>query len=126
MLMGSFLNNMKYLITSILLFLSLPLQVNAYQLIPVNLITGTETEFIIRVLSKENNFDEETAVRIAICESRLGKYKTNWQGSSAYGLYQFKPATFSYYCLGNIQNDYDQIICFIKLYNKYPHYWECK
>lgn len=95
-------------------------------IVPVNLITGSETEFNIRVLSKVNNFDEETAVRIAICESQLGKYKTNWQGSSAYGLYQFMSKTFNAYCVGDIKNDTDQIKCFIKLYNKYPTWWECK
>jgi hypothetical protein len=64
--------------------------------------------------------------RIATCESQLGKYRTNWEGSGAEGLLMFKPATFDWACEGDIKNDVDQILCFNKLYPKYPHYWECK
>lgn len=123
--------NMKYLIFLLLL---IPLNTTPSQaiynkpleIIGVDNISGTETEFNIRVLSKINDFDEYTAVKIAECESQFGKYKVNWQGSSAYGLYQFMPSTFNDYCEGYIENDIDQINCFIKLYIKYHHWWECK
>lgn len=95
------------------------------EIIGVDNISGTETEFNIRVLSKLNNFDEEVAVRIAKCESQLGKYKTNWQGSSAKGVYMFIDKTWANYCDGDVMNDRDNINCFIKLYNKYPHWWLC-
>ena len=32
---------------------------------------------------------DNTALRIATCESRMGKYKTNWSGSSAKGVYMY-------------------------------------
>lgn len=68
----------------------------------------------------------EDAVRVARCESMLGKYKTNWEGSSAYGLFQFMPKTFNAYCKGDIKNNYDQIRCFLELYPKHPNWWLCR
>ena len=56
-------------------------------------VEPTTTEKIIE-LSKEHNFDTETALRIAECESQLGKYQVNWEGSSAKGVYMFMPKTF--------------------------------
>jgi len=85
-----------------------------------------DTEAKIRFYARLEGFDEEKAVSIAVCESQLGKYKENWEGSGAYGLYQFKPKTWKHFCKGDIESDDDQIQCFIQLYNKYPHYWECK
>jgi hypothetical protein len=82
-------------------------------------------ELIIR-LAEENNFDVNTAIRIATCESQLGLYKYNLQGSSAKGIYQFIDKTWEHYCDGDVLNDEDNINCFIKLYNKHPHWWECK
>ena len=76
--------------------------------------------------SIDNNINYEISLRIAECESKMGKYKYNLQGSSAYGLYQFMPKTFYSLCQGDIESDIDQIICFTKLYKKYPHYWVCK
>ena len=76
--------------------------------------------------SIDNNINYEDSLRIAECESKMGKYKYNLQGSSAYGLYQFMPKTFYSLCQGDIESDLDQIICFTKLYKKYPHYWVCK
>jgi hypothetical protein len=86
----------------------------------------TTLEQMIINYSIQNGINYETSLRIANCESKMGKYKVNWDGSSAYGLYQFMPKTFNYYCQGNIESDIDQIKCFVQLYNKYPHYWECK
>ncbi|NCD07196.1 MAG: hypothetical protein EOL97_13865 [Spirochaetia bacterium] len=76
--------------------------------------------------SIDNGINYETSLRIADCESKMGKYKVNWDGSSAYGLYQFMPRTFNAYCQGSIESDIDQIRCFIKLYNKHPNWWVCK
>jgi hypothetical protein len=84
------------------------------------------TQDKIIAISQELNFDETVALRIARCESQFGKYKVNWQGSSAYGLYQFMPKTFNAYCDGSIENDEDQIRCFIKLYPKHKNWWECQ
>ena len=70
--------------------------------------------------------DYDTAYRIAKCESNLGKYRDNFEGSGATGLFQFKPKTWNNYCEGNINNDIAQTKCFNKLYSKYPHWWECK
>jgi len=85
---------------------------------------ATITEAIINY-SIDNNINYEISLRIADCESKMGKYKVNFEGSSAYGLYQFMPKTFNAYCQGSIENDIDQIKCFTKLYKKYPHWWEC-
>ena len=85
----------------------------------------TTKDKIIR-LSTENGFNVNTALRIAECESQFGKYRNNWQGSSATGLYQFMPKTFNSYCQGDINNDEDQIKCFIELYEKHKNWWECK
>lgn len=63
---------------------------------------------------------------IAICESQLGRYKTNWEGSGAYGLFQFKKQTWDNYCEGDIRSDRDQTICFLKLYPRHPNWWACK
>ena len=84
----------------------------------------TITETITRI-STEENFDPIVAIRIAKCESQLGKYKKNWEGSSATGLYMFMPNTFSHYCSGTIESDIDQIRCFIRLYYKHSGWWEC-
>jgi len=65
-------------------------------------------------------------IRIATCESQLGKYRQNWEGSGAEGLLQFKKITFSNYCSGEINNDIDQILCFNELYPIHPEWWACK
>ena len=70
--------------------------------------------------------DVPTAKRIATCESQMGKYRSNFQGSSATGLFQFMPRTFYDYCSGDVNNDIDQIKCFNKLYKLHPEWWECK
>jgi len=69
--------------------------------------------------------DPITAKRIAICESQMGKYRKNWQGSSAEGLFMFMPKTWNAYCDGDIKDDISQIKCFNKLYKLRPEWWEC-
>ncbi len=70
--------------------------------------------------------DVPTAKRIATCESQMGKYRKNWQGSLATGLFQFMPRTWNAYCEGDIESDIDQIKCFNKLYKLHPEWWECR
>jgi hypothetical protein len=82
-------------------------------------------EMIVR-LAGEQNFDVETALRIAECESQYGKYQINWEGSSAKGVYQFIDKTWENYCDGDVLNNEDNIKCFLKLYNKHTSWWKCK
>jgi hypothetical protein len=70
--------------------------------------------------------DVPTAKRIATCESQMGKYRTNWSGSSAEGLFMFMPKTWNAYCDGDIKSDIDQIKCFNKLYPTHKSWWECQ
>lgn len=100
-------------------------QLEINNIVIANLEPYTETqavETLIRIMAGDLT---DTAIRIAECESQLGTYKKNWQGSSAYGLFQFMPKTFNAYCKGNIKNNYDQIRCFLELYPKHPNWWEC-
>ena len=81
---------------------------------------------MIVTIAHNNNVNIATAIRIANCESKLGKYKTNWEGSTAKGVYMFTDKTWKNYCTGDVMNDYDNISCFIKLYNKHKSWWKCK
>jgi len=66
-------------------------------LVAKTVVVESIREMIVRK-SIEKGFNPVTAVRIATCESQLSKYKVNWSGSSAYGLYQFMPRTWNAYC----------------------------
>lgn len=81
---------------------------------------------MIVTLAQNNGFNVATAIRIANCESELGKEKINKQGSSAKGVYQFVDRTWKHYCSGDVMSDYDNIMCFIKLYKQHPSWWSCK
>lgn len=85
----------------------------------------TIKEMIVR-LAGEENFDIETALRIAECESQYGKYIYNFEGSSSKGIYQFIDKTWENYCDGDVLNNEDNIKCFLKLYNKHTSWWKCK
>lgn len=85
----------------------------------------TTAELIV-TLAQNNNFNVATAIRIANCESKLGTQKINNQGSSAKGVYMFIDKTWSKYCDGDVMNDYDNIMCFIKLYKQHPTWWSCR
>lgn len=89
-------------------------------------VVQESTQDLIKRIATENGFNVNTALRIAECESQFGKYRKNWEGSSATGLYQFMPKTFNAYCQGDINNDEDQIRCFIELYPKHKSWWQCK
>lgn len=79
-------------------------------------------EVLIRIMAGDLT---DTTIRIANCESKMGKYKVNWEGSSAYGLFQFIDKTWNNYCKGDRDNNYDQIRCFLELYPKHPSWWQC-
>lgn len=85
-----------------------------------------QQEYSVEQLIEIYADDPVTAKRIASCESQMGKYRKNWSGSSATGLFQFMPKTFNAYCSGDIENDIDQIRCFNKLYPNHQSWWECK
>ena len=92
---------------------------------PQAILDHTESQAIEALIIIMAGDLTDTAIRIANCESKMGKYKVNWEGSSAYGLFQFMPKTFNAYCKGDIKNNYDQIRCFLELYPKYPSWWKC-
>ena len=103
-----------------------PLIIVEKEITLIPLSSPNPVEATIRHYADEYGVDVEIAIRISICESQMGKYKHNWEGSSAKGVYQFIDRTWAYYCEGDVLNDEANVICFMELYNKYPHYWECK
>lgn len=76
--------------------------------------------------SIKNRINPKISLRIARCESQLGKYKFNFEGGSAKGVHQFIDKTWKNYCEGDVLNELDNIKCFIKLYPLHPEWWECK
>lgn len=88
--------------------------------------SNASTEIMIRQMADFYGVVPDKAINIAWCESKLGKYEYNFTGSSAKGLYQFIDKTWENYCNGDVLNEVDNARCFMKLYNKYPHWWECK
>jgi hypothetical protein len=83
------------------------------------------TEQMVREMAIEYGVNPDTAVRIANCESMMGKYKYNFEGSSAKGLFQFIDRTWKYYCKGDVLNNEDNARCFMELYPKHPSWWSC-
>lgn len=81
----------------------------------------------IRQVARDFNFPEETAVRIAWCESRFDPYAKN-PNSTATGLYQFTIGTWINYCseFGDRNNIQESTECFIKLFRQHPSWWECQ
>jgi len=75
--------------------------------------------------SIDNNINYEISLAIADCESKMGKYKYNLQGSSAKGIFQFIDSTWENYCDGDVLNDEDNVRCFTKLYKSHPSWWLC-
>lgn len=80
---------------------------------------------LITDLALLNNFPVDTALRIAHCESTTGTNLFN-PNSSAKGIYQFVDRTWENYCQGNVLNHYDNVQCFMELYEKNKHWWECR
>lgn len=77
----------------------------------------------IEVLAPQYGVDVEVAMKIAERESQFGKYKTNWEGSSASGVYMFTSSTWNNYCSGDVMNDKQNIECFMKLFNDHKSWW---
>jgi hypothetical protein len=69
--------------------------------------------------------DREDALRIAKCESGFNPKAENVNGSAT-GVYQFIRKTWQNYCDGDVYNADANIICFVRLYNEHPGFWECK
>jgi hypothetical protein len=83
---------------------------------------------VIDLITKESinsGINPKDSLRIAECESQYGKYKFNWEGGSAKGIYQFTDKTWKHYCEGDVLNDLDNIKCFVKLYKIHPSWWKC-
>ena len=82
-------------------------------------------DMIIR-LSVDSKVSTETALRIADCESKMGKYKENWEGSSAKGIFMFTYGTWNYACGGgDVMDNELNIKCFLKLYPDHKDWWVC-
>lgn len=83
----------------------------------------------IRIAAKESGVDEETAVRVARCESTLNPKAQN-KHSSASGIYQFTIGTWRW--IGaekaglNRFNADDSIKMFMAWYPQHKNWWSCK
>lgn len=99
---------------------------NGYNIVMIALDSPNPIEATIRHYADEYSVDVETSLRIATCESQMGKYKTNWSGSSAKGIYMFIDRTWKYSCEGDVMNDEDNIKCFMKLYEENKSWWSCR
>jgi len=102
------------------LILIKPIKVTAKEV-----ITKEDIRLEIINQSIKYNFDVNTALRIAKCESQFNYLAKN-KFSSAKGVYQFIDKTWKNYCVGDVFNHQDNIKCFIKLYKKYPNWWICR
>jgi hypothetical protein len=78
----------------------------------------------IRFKAEENGINGDKAIEIAFCESSLNPNAKN-KVSSAKGLFMFIDKTWENYCSGNVLNEDDNLDCFVKLYPKFPSWWEC-
>lgn len=75
--------------------------------------------------AKEYGVNQETALRIASCESGFNPHAAN-KHSTAKGVYQFLNGTWDGYCEGSVYDADANIKCFMELYPRYPQWWECK
>ena len=90
----------------------------------IEVVYESKADLITR-LAQENNFNVRVALKIAHCESKTGTQNFN-KHSSAKGIYQILDKTWKNYCVGDVLDDYDNINCFLKLYEKHKGWWECK
>lgn len=80
----------------------------------------------IIVAAYESGVDIDAALRIAMCESTMNPMAEN-PHSTAAGLYQFLDGTWEWIGAEGSQFDVDENIKqFIKWYQRYPDWWECK
>ena len=85
-----------------------------------------DVEETIKTMAAEHGVNEETALRIAWCESRFDPRASNYQ-STAKGVYQFLDGTWEWIGASGHQFDAEENIRqFMKFYPKYPQWWECK
>ena len=86
-------------------------------------VYSIENDIIVQ--SYLNGIDPVVSLEIATCESQLGKYPVNWEGSSASGVYMFTSGTWNAYCKGDVMNPHDNIRCFMQQFNQHPNWWAC-
>lgn len=80
----------------------------------------------IRSKAREAGIDEDTAVRIAFCESSFNPSAKN-PNSSATGIYQWTTGTWNWIgSPGDRLNEDDNINAFMEWFPKYPLWWECQ
>ena len=71
--------------------------------------------------------DEETALRIAECESQFNKYPINWEGSTAQGVYMWTDPSWKYIeAKGSQLNQTENIRQFMIWYPEHKSWWKCK
>jgi len=71
--------------------------------------------------------DEETALRIAECESQFNKYPINWEGSTAQGVYMWTDPSWNYIeAKGSQLNQTENIRQFMIWYPEHKNWWKCK
>jgi hypothetical protein len=78
----------------------------------------------IIIAARQAGIDENEALDIAFCESRYTE-RARSKVSSATGVYQFIARTWFDYCEGDPKDADHNIKCFMKLYPKFPQWWEC-
>lgn len=89
----------------------------------------SDIEYLIRTKAREAGVNEETALRIAKCESSLNPEARNSK-STATGIYQFLQGTWKW--IGAEEAGLDRtnpehsLEMFLKWYPKYPSWWECQ
>ena len=106
---------------------NIPLETSGIHLTLIALDSPNPIEATIRHYASEYGVYVNTALRIATCESQMGKYKTNWSGSSAKGVYMWTDGSWDYIGAESDQmNDEENIKQFMIWYPKYPSWWECK
>ena len=104
-----------------------PLIIVEKEITLIALDSPNPVEATIRHYASEYGVDVETSLRIATCESQMGKYKHNWEGSSATGVYQWTIGTWEWIgATGDRLDDEENIKQFMIWYSKYPGWWECK
>lgn len=89
---------------------------------------GGTYNYVIQEIKKQADIfgvDEETALRIAFCESRYNPYATN-DHSTATGVYQFISPTWDFIGATASRTDYvENIRQFMIWYPRFPSWWEC-
>lgn len=105
---------------------NVPLEINDPCTLEDVICENETVEGRIRIAARAAGIDEDTAVRIAKCESSLNPSARN-PDSTAKGLYEFVDATWQWIeAEGSPLNETDAIREFMKWYPRFPNWWECK